>query len=58
MIVVHGEGDTSLPPTFLFFPINQAVGSMAVGPSEALHAMALRLLYQEKGESNPCPQNF
>jgi hypothetical protein len=36
-----------LPSTFLFLSINQAVGSIAVGQSEARAYMALSLLYQE-----------
>ncbi len=47
MIVVHGEGELSFPPTFLFLSINQAVGSMASWQSEARSNLALRLLYQE-----------
>ena len=47
MIVVHGEGELSFPPTFLFLSINQAVNRIMVGQSEALHAMASRLLYLE-----------
>ena len=47
MIVVHGEGELSFPPTFLFLSINQAVGSMVVGQSEARTDLTLRLLNQE-----------
>ena len=44
---VHEEGDTSLPPPFLFLSINQSVGSMVVGQSDARTDLALRLLNQE-----------
>jgi len=40
-------GEPSLLPTCLFLSINQAVGSMAVGQSEARTDMALKLLYLE-----------
>jgi len=46
-LAVPGEGEPSLPSTYLFLSINQSVGSMAVGQFEARRDMALRLLSQE-----------
>ncbi len=46
-LAVPGEEEPSLPSTYLFLSINQSVGSMAVGQSDARPDMALRLLNQE-----------
>jgi hypothetical protein len=43
----HGSRATPRSSNLLFLSINQAVGRMAVGQSEAKSNMASRLLYQE-----------
>ena len=46
-LAVHGWRAPCLPPTLLFLSINQSVGRMTVGQSDARSDMALRLLSYE-----------